>query len=199
MTPKDECQARSGLYGLFSRLLLAEPDEPLLALLREEPWHQQLERLGTGWERGEFPDSEELAVEYCRIFIGPKNFCPPYQSVWVDGQMQSPVVDSMKEFLEYITPRSNTPVVDHAGLQFEMMALILESQAQEPESVTSLAELFFQNHVAWSARMLRRATELSSSRFYRSLLDSAREFVESEVEFYRELAQNNPSCNRAES
>ena len=127
---------------------------------------------------------EDLAIDYCRIFIGPKEFCPPCQSVWESGQFQGYVIESMNEFLDIVDPQSEVPIRDHAGIQFEMMAIVLRYESEHPNESLGLSESFFRNHIAWADRMLNRAAELAETDFYKSVLRMGAEFVAQEKSLY---------------
>lgn len=182
----NETLARAGIYELYSRVLLKELDRGALTKFNSEEWATALGDL-----RVTVPDSDErtvedLAIDYCRIFIGPKDFCPPYQSVWESGQLQSHVVDSMNDYLESVTPRTKMGIKDHAGLQYEMMALILQFEAADPDQSFGLSSSFFRNHIAWSEELLRRASSIAQTDFYRLLLGSVVQFIQLEKEIYLE-------------
>lgn len=83
----DELAAAAGLCRLGSRLLLKEVDRALYRQLEERALVDAIAPLGLHWleptlrELGEERALEELAVEYCRLFVGPLPACAPYESV----------------------------------------------------------------------------------------------------------------------
>jgi len=175
-----EFTARAGLYELYARILLRELDLNTLALFHTADWMTCLSALEIDIPPVNDESVEALAVDYCKVFIGPKDFCPPYQSVWETGHLQSEVIDSMNEYLEIVSPVTTESFKDHAGLQFEMMAKIIRAEAVADESLSQLPRAFFHDHIAWSERMFGLAASLAETDFYSGLLEAAQAFLTSE-------------------
>ncbi len=175
----NEILARSGLYELFSRVLLTELDVNTITLFQADNWQAALQRLGITIPEPTDDNIELLAIDYCHIFVGPKNFCPPFQSVWQTGQLQSLVIDSMNEFLKVIKPKSTVQIKDHAGVQLEMMALVLQNQDATNEC-EGLAEAFFSRHLSWTENLFSKAARLAETNFYQSILDTGADFISAE-------------------
>lgn len=182
MNAETDCEftARAGLYELYARILLREIDLKTLTLFHTEDWMKCFSALEIEIPPVDEESVEALAVDYCRVFIGPKDFCPPYQSVWESGHLQSDVIDSMNEYLEVVSPVTSENIKDHAGLQFEMMAQILRVEAVSNESLSQLPRAFFHDHIVWSERMFGLAASLAETDFYSGLLDAAQAFLASE-------------------
>lgn len=179
-TPKEDKLARAGLYGFYSGVLLREFDLPTLQTLLTEKWRRLLATLEIEPPQANQASREELAIDYCRIFVGPRDFCPPYQSVWESGRFQSQVINSMNEFLEVVQTESDPPIKDHAGYQFEVMGVILQHEATYPDQAAGLSQAFFRDHVSWTDPMFTRAAGLAETTFYRSLLLAGARFVQIE-------------------
>lgn len=179
-----ELRNRAGCYELFSRFLIQEVDAATLDLLHTQRWARELAELSIRVPESTEQNREDLAVDYCRIFIGPKDFCPPYQSVWENGQFQGQVVTSMSEFLDVIQPLTSMSTKDHVGLQFEIMSQILRYQEKTAGESFGLPENFFRSHVAWAKKMLPKAINLAETDFYRDLLSCCRDFVDDECHHY---------------
>lgn len=179
-----DAENRAGLYELFARILLVEFDADTLKLFHSEEWLPVLSSLKIEPPKPTPESIEDLAIDYCKIFIGPKNFAPPYQSVWESGQMQSTVIGSMNEYREIVKPITEMSIHDHAGLQFEMMALMLRFQAEKPSESFGLPESFFRNHIAWTLRLFRKAITLSETSFYKQFLESMLQFIQLEADFF---------------
>ena len=79
----EESAARSGLYRLLGRLWLREMDQDALRELGRPPLCDSFVNAG-----GVLPTNddlemiEQLAVDYCQLFVGPAGHLPPVQSVW---------------------------------------------------------------------------------------------------------------------
>lgn len=73
------------LYALCARLFAGEVDAPLYQSLTQEPSSPLVSLLGLepgalGEEDRPAQALDALAVEYCRLFIGPQPMCPPFAS-----------------------------------------------------------------------------------------------------------------------
>ena len=175
----DHLLARAGLYQFYARLIERELDIETLSTFNTDPLKSAFHNL-----KIEVPDLsdetvETLAIDFCHIFIGPRDFVPPYQSVWESGQFESAATDSMAEYLEIITPQSKYRFKDHAGLQLEMMNFILQRQ-HEIQDCSDLANVFFARHVEWIGGMLHAAAKRSETPFYQSVLTAGAEFLRDE-------------------
>lgn len=176
----NEIQQRAGLYQLFSSIFLREVDHSLLLLLKEPQWKTQLSSIGVDVPAATDEVIEELAVDFCRIFIGPKDHAPPIQSVWSEDQLQGTPVESMKYFMSIAPPKNRGPIEDHLGIQLEMMGLILVAQTEFPDDADSLAQAFFVRHIAWSTLMLQGAQAIAQTDFYRQIIRATGKFVDQE-------------------
>ena len=176
----NESLGRAGLYELYARLLLREVDLEMLSLLHAPEWKNCLNELGINIPPLDEDSVEMLAVDYCKIFIGPKDFCPPYQSVWEDGHLESDVVASMNEYLAVVSPVNNQNIKDHAGCQFEMISKILRYEAMSEGVTSTLPCAFFQDHIVWTERMFSLGVALAETEFYSDFLASAKVFIASE-------------------
>ena len=181
----NEAVARAGLYELYARLLLNEVDLEMLSLFHRPEWGSCFRELGINIPPGNAMSVETLAVDYCNIFIGPKDFCPPYQSVWEDGHLQSEVVASMNDYLEVVSPVTTQNIKDHAGLQLEMMSQILRYESRPDTAPSTLSVAFFHDHIGWTERMFSLGIELAKTEFYGDFLSSAEVFIASEKSRFR--------------
>ena len=109
-----ETECAAGVYALFARLWMREVDEAFRREMFREPLAPALERVGLFLP---MESNEELAIEYCRLFIGPKNALLPMQSVWQKTQLESQLATSVEKFAEligYVLPTSS--FWDHLGV-----------------------------------------------------------------------------------
>jgi TorA maturation chaperone TorD len=194
----EELTARSGVYRLLARLWLREVDEALWSALRQPPLSEFFTQAG-----GLPPEAEvdELAIDFCQLFLGPTGHLPPYQSVWERGQFQSPATSSMHAFADLIgyefgsQPHAAMP--DHLGVQLDVMASILEVVADafaaedatdcdraaagnRIDTATEVATTFFQRHLAWPEPLFLAAEPRATTGFYRSVIALTREFLHHE-------------------
>ena len=71
-----ETECAAGVYALFARLWMREVDEAFRREMFREPLAPALERVGLFLP---MESNEELAIEYCRLFNGPKIALLPLQ------------------------------------------------------------------------------------------------------------------------
>ena len=75
--------SNANVYGLLARLWIAEIDESILEQLRDGELADAWNELGGFLPQGDSVESiiDDLAIEYCGCFLGPKGHLPPHQSV----------------------------------------------------------------------------------------------------------------------
>lgn len=178
-----ELEARAGVYELLSRLWLYEVEAELLADLTSGP-------LAAAWSEFGGPSIEasqldDLAVEYCRLFVGPRDQVPPFQSVWETGQHGGEAVASMRECLELLSepvPKLDE-IPDHLGVQLFLMGVFLRCLAADPtsEDLQDIVEGFAAEHLNWPTKMLDAAAAHSETEFYGFLIETTRQFLEMEL------------------
>lgn len=127
--------ATRDLCLLVSRLLAAEVDGALLARLRDAPGllDPAVARLDDD------AAVEELAVEYCRLFIGPDPVCVPYASAHTGGRRLGGRAE--QEFVAFLDraglgPRADPSLrllgVDHLGVAMAVLAHLHDRLAADP-------------------------------------------------------------------
>jgi len=180
------------MYRLLARLWWHEVDCELIQELNSAPVCDAFANAG-----GVLPTSddaaaiEELAIEYCRLFVGPTDHLPPFQSVWQSGQFQDGTAASMKEFVEVVDydvgALPGGIMLDHLGVQLDVMGHILgviSAQQAEPHTVEVLHELtrsYWLTHLNWPTDLLRLAGQRVTTDFYRSVISMTGEFLSSET------------------
>ncbi|REK22859.1 MAG: hypothetical protein DWQ42_16235 [Planctomycetota bacterium] len=186
---RDPAAARSGMYRLLARLWLQEVDAALLAELCRQPLGEAFVAAG-----GVLPAAsdevttvlEPLAVDYCRLFIGPSDHLPPYQSVWQTGQFQGATIPSLEAFIDVIgydvDRLPSGTMLDHLGVQLDMLGHVLGEVATMPsDEAWQIADAFFYAHLRWPIELLTAAADRADSPFYRAVVEMTRAFLESEV------------------
>lgn len=69
---------------------------------------------------------EQLAIDYCQLFIGPADHLPPFQSVWQSGQFHGSTTASMREFVDPVGYEATAGIMlDHPGVQLGIMGHVL--------------------------------------------------------------------------
>lgn len=181
----EEFAALAGMYRLLGRLWMREVDEASLRELHREPLRTSFEAAG-----GVLPNEananviEELAIDYCRLLIGPKDHFPPFQSVWQDGQLLGETTTSMSQFIDIVGyDASALPdgiMLDHFAVQLDVMGHIYQQFAVQPEladGIREIADRFHAAHLAWILVLLEAAHEKADSGFYRSVVGLTREVL----------------------
>jgi len=108
---------------------------------------------------------DDLAVEFCRLFLGPKGHLPPIQSIWMTAQLESPSTKSMQQYcerLQYPVP-AGVPC-DHLGLELKLFATLLKN-APATDADEVLTE-FQAAHLQWADDLLNRVATADSSGIY---------------------------------
>ncbi|MCH2211440.1 MAG: molecular chaperone TorD family protein [Fuerstiella sp.] len=180
----NELASLAGTYRLLARLWIREVDGQLLKSLQEPPLCQVFTQAG-----GRLPDSaasstlEELAVDYCQLFLGPANHLPPFQSVWQRGQFQSDSAESMRSYVSLLGCETGDQMDDHFGIQLEVMGHLLDfslSTVQHSDGVPDLPGTYFAEHLTWVFPLFEAAVIRAKTEFYRSTICMTREFLSSE-------------------
>jgi TorA maturation chaperone TorD len=140
---------RADAYALAARLFGLEIDAELLERLRRVA-------IPTAPELGDAPAEEvvhELAVEYCRLFVGPQPECPPYASI---HRSEALLGGKARARLEPLLQRSGlafgegAPIasVDHLSVQLGLLAEIYERLASSADAeLLGLARELLERHV----------------------------------------------------
>ena len=159
------------VYRFLGRLWLREPDAETLVRWRSV---QPLVRGADSCSDEADESWKDLQMEFCRLFIGPKDHLPPYQSVWQTGQLGGPATVSMNQYLarsgfDSCDSAQNVPA-DHLGLQLEFFGWMLEQHSATVESeIVEILTEYEAAHLTWADEFLRRVAAASESLFYRDL------------------------------
>lgn len=177
----------AGMFGLLSRLWTKEIDLAILRSLVEGDLNQCYVDAGGHVPAAATTETvEQLAIEYCACFLGPKHHLPPHQSVVLNSKFQGECIDSMKVFVEVAGngdvefDQQNT--LDHAGVQFKLAQLICGGFADVTDaSLDSLIDLqrsYHHNHLEWIRQYCVVADRQSHSPFYSALFQLTNAFLE---------------------
>ena len=191
----DEIAALAGVYSLLARFWLREVDASLLEELHSPPLFDCFTQAGGILQvQDDAKTIEELAIDYCQLFVGPAGHLPPIQSVWQNGQLQGRAAASMKQWTEVIGYEievgAQATMLDHLGVQLDVMGRILRQspvtrgKADRTSLPSQIAQTFFRQHLIWPARLLDVAIDRAQSKFYRSIIRMTRDFLESEQRYW---------------
>ena len=190
----DHTLAVARVYDLLSQLWIRELDSERLATIRTPSIKDALRDLGL------MPPEEsleELATEYCRLLIGPRDQSPPIQSVWQQSQLGTASVASVKKFAELVEYEIPAGLIeDHLGVELAVMSRLVTLTAEDSAGQTAdgvadgmseseeAAALFFQRHLHWPAPFFLAINQRAELDFYRSLADVTQQFLRVEREVW---------------
>ncbi len=171
----------------LARLWLSELDAEVLRDFAADDLRDAYLRVGGAVPAEDEATLDELAADYCQLFIGPVGHLLPYQSVWQEDQLQGRAAQSTTRFRElvgnsYVTPPRNTPA-DHLGVQLDIWSWLVEFSrfhgeadrdgTAEGDSLAhqwhEIAEEFGRRHLAWPAALLGAVRAQAQTSFYRQL------------------------------
>lgn len=152
-----EHAATRDLCLLASRLLAVEVDPLLLARLRAAP-----ELLAPAVARLDDASAlEELAVEYCRLFIGPDPVCVPYAGAHTGGhRLGGRSEQELVAFLDRVglDPRADPSLrllgADHLAVGMAVLAHLHDRLVGDPRcaaTARTLEELVTRHLAPWAA------------------------------------------------
>lgn len=185
---------RGAVYGLLARLWKSELGRDLLIDLQQESVRCAYEAVG-GYVPADATNEEldQLAMDFCQLFIGPNGHLPPYQSIWIEGRFESKTVASLREYVEILADAGGWSVnnpLDHLAVELDMMSYILISQkrvdtASERDEMSALASRFFFEHVSWSIPLCEAAHKRCETEFYRRLTKLTGDFLQDEQAIFQ--------------
>lgn len=167
------------VYELLSQFWLHELTEVQASQLQSEPLASAWRGLG-----GIVPSDsmEELAVEYCQLFVGPRDHLPPLQSVWTAAELDGSTAQSVKRFAELVGFEIQGRLPDHVGEQLGLMSHVM--RLRYDDTCREIEREFLRRHLFWPRASFFPAV-LSKARleFYQSLVRLTERFIE--LEFSR--------------
>jgi TorA maturation chaperone TorD len=153
---------------LFASIFEREVDEKLLGELAARG--QEIETvLGgdplAGIDPGDAAAVEILAVEYCRLFIGPTDHLPPVESVVLgEERFWGPSTRAVAEFYRTVglAPREDSKIMpDHISMELDCMAMLEETDRRDQASA------FAREHVLkWVPLLAKHVSERATIAFY---------------------------------
>ena len=157
----------AALFKFVGRLWQQEVDLETVGGMNEAEFRQAFEALGGMVPASTSEVIEQLAVEYCEVFVGPQKAISPVQSIWESNQFQSESSASMNRFLDLIPGfTAGGGIVDHLGVQLAFVGVILDLDEVQGRDIL---RLFFQKHLSWQSQLLTAVESQQHSKFYSSL------------------------------
>jgi TorA maturation chaperone TorD len=201
--------ARSDVYGLLATVFRAEPTQALIRQLRDPGLAEFFAGLGVsfGDDLLNTPDDqldrleEDLAVEFCVLFIGPGDFFSPHESVHVEDITGEPKKTlwgeetvQVKKFIEaaglnYENSFSGNP--DHISAELEFMEMLTRREAEVWNSgecelaldCLKIQKKFFEQHLDnWVPAFCQKIAEKTEHSFFRGMAQVTKGFLDFERE-----------------
>lgn len=204
------CRQRSATYGLISRMFRVEIDGAFLATMKEMrfPLSTGNEQVDEGYRRiatylsGVWSGTlTELAVDYCRTFIGTKadaySAAFPVESVYT-SEKRLRMQEARDEMLAIYRANgldkdeSWKDSEDHLAVELEFMQVLCDRAAaalEEGDEDKAFAALVTQRNVmydhllAWVPMMVEDMKTFAKTDFYQGLACLTMGFLESDYEF----------------
>jgi len=193
---------RTDAYVLLAALLRDSPSPEAIDLLSNLSWEEDLPlRLQMALielcRAGSEHPMQSICEEYQRVFMGlGSGELVPYASWYIEKAIQStPLAEIRGDLMRLAIVRQTDcfESEDHVGVLCEIMALLSAPQNEIPQSEQAA---FFNNHfVTWMPLFFKDLHGLGDIRFYRTVAEFGRSFLEAEVEFL----QNAESCEKNDS
>ncbi|MGI9474496.1 MAG: TorD/DmsD family molecular chaperone [Rubripirellula sp.] len=190
---RGDAMAIASVYALLSRIWIREIDRAMLSAMRAPDLSTALSSLGISP-----PDEtlEDLAIEYCRLFIGPRDHLPPIQSVWQKSQLEGESATSVKKFAELAGYDMPFGVIqDQLGIELAVMGRLVEAATKsddvsesvddrdvvdrdvEADAARDAAAMFFSRHLTWVSPLLLATAQRAELPFYRSIAEVTQQFL----------------------
>jgi TorA maturation chaperone TorD len=199
----DEDQARADFYALFARLLLAPPDDALLAALAaaepiaaagefalEDAWLKLTQAAGV-------VDAAAARDEFDAMFIStgtpPLN---PYGSMYIAGHLNdAPLADLRHDLARLGLARA--PGVgefeDHLGALCETMRVLIQGGPGIAPRGLAVQKQFFETHLRpWYAACLADIANSPDANFYRVVAGVVDAFLSIEAQAFAVLDTTDP-------
>lgn len=191
-----EDQGRADLYALLAGLLLAPPDEALLAALASADSldSQQMDNpLEQAWENmilaAGVMDAYAVQEEFDTLFvsIGTPQL-NPYSSLYLAGfMMEKPLAALRAELASLGLGRAHgsNELEDHIGALCETMRVMITGGPGIARQPLWRQKAFFDKHIAsWHERCFNDMRAASGANFYRHVADFAQAFLSVEAQAF---------------
>ena len=173
----DQAQStRAGVYELLGRLMVREPDEELLQVLRDIGEVDASEgQVAMGWElmkqASRKTTQANVKIEYFDLFVGVgRGELVPYGSWYLTGfLMEKPLALLRLDLADLGIERQGgvRESEDHIAGLCDAMAIIIRSHDDIP---LATQQAFFNGHLApWAGRFFNDLQNAQAAHFYRSV------------------------------
>lgn len=178
--------ARGGMYRLLGQLWREELTQTTHAQLLAVA--QEFESAGGQLPQHTGETLDQLSVDFCQLFIGPRGHLPPYQSVWQTGAFCGDALISARKFADLVGLERNPGGIleDHLGVQLEVMSRILtlgdSGDEEQQAAAVEIEREFFATHLTWPEPLLDAVAKQAATSFYQSLAAMTKSFLQMELD-----------------
>ena len=197
---RETANQRSNIYALMARIYRKEVTPDFLQHLKDPRIQGVLSDLDVKLEsdfleRDEEELIEDLAVDYTQLFIGPKEFIPPHESVHHErddgdwGTLWGADTIAVKKFiesagLEYMPEHESIP--DHISTEFEFMHRVISREEEawrEGDNEGALyclrmEKMFLDDHLLkWVPVFCDKVIDKADLSFYREMAKLTKSFL----------------------
>ncbi len=196
----DNANARAQIYGLLAAIFRAEPSEALINELKAPAFVEIFSNLGLtfGDEFYQTPSqdlTEDLAIEYAKLFIGPGPHISPHESIIAEvqgseGGLWGKKTVEVKKFIEsagFNYEPKFTGLPDHVSAELEFMqklaetqaGLLSEGEAERADWCQRVQKKFIDEHlVTWVPKLCDAIVEKAEIPFYAQIAEITKSFLE---------------------
>jgi TorA maturation chaperone TorD len=195
---------RSNVYGFLSSIYSHEPDENFIRNLDSSSLHPLRKGETNGdkefWGQSTEKICEDLAIEYTRLFLGPKNHIPPFESLhnFKKGeprQMWGTATVEVKRIIESTGlsfRKDYGGIPDHISIELEFMQKLVKNEGELWEKEKNGSQLlksiklekkFVDEHLqVWIPGFCQKVMEAAKYDFYRDVAELTKDFIVTEKE-----------------
>lgn len=206
----ENAHRRSDVYGLISSIFSQEPDESFIKyLLKDKSLRLLLAERGKReeefWAQSPQKICEDLAVEYTRLFLGPKGHIPPFESLYnyeegENRQIWGSATVDVKRIIESagLSFRNDSGgIPDHIGIEFEFMQKLVGKEAElwdrkkddsQLLKTVQLEKKFIDRHLEkWIPDFCQKVVKKAKLDFYKNIAKLTQDFIDCEKKEVKNL------------
>ncbi|HEX8947398.1 MAG TPA: molecular chaperone TorD family protein [Dissulfurispiraceae bacterium] len=173
MIPRDEDGIeRATLYKLFAGLFISNPTDETVMLVKNM------------FQIASFETIDKITGDFSRIFLGPREYLPPYESFYRDhipgsfigsGGKTADNVWSFYTSAGLLMDRQVNLLPDHISTELLFMSYLVENDFIEPQ------KRFLDEHLArWVPGYCDAIRQHAATSFYKEVANMLKEFILSE-------------------
>ncbi len=124
-------------------------------------------------------NSDEIQSEYTRLFINaiPEVTCPPYASIYIDGQFMSvTTVKIQKLYSKYNLFLSSKEIGDHISVEFEFLAFLMKLK-EEKQDVEKDCKFLIAHIKMWTEDFFNRIKENDKIGIWKKISEIAEKVI----------------------